>query len=422
MNLIKTLLTATWAISESSIDSYSQMVESFLNGNTTVFTEHVSAKSELIITAGKGIDDVEGSATKVVIIPIDSVITKDDYCGVMGTKSLDAKIKKYLADDSIAGIILDMDTPGGECSYLENVASTISNASKPILTIVTGMCASAGYFIASATDGIYAGVKSDMIGSIGTMCSFTTSNPKSTEARVIHSIYATKSTEKNRPFEEARQGKYDLMRISLLDPMNEIFHNQVKGGRANVNEEALGGALYYADDAIALGLVDGYSTIDDLVAKIFNQQNEEGMFSKFFNRVKSKNQNKMSKPLEKVSAIIGREFKEGDALTAEEQALVLASVESATEANSPEANTPPATAQGDLANTIKAAVHAAVAPINQKLDGIEGRIKGLENADGAPPAGADAGQSAQPKADYSSEPWNDPNNPINKAVDSALGK
>lgn len=418
MKLLRTILSSTWAIREDEMIAYSKLVEAYLNGNTTVFSEFVSEKQEMRISAGGGTEDVENRSGVVVVIPVDGIITKNDFCGFYGTKTIDQKIKKYLSDDTVAGIVLDIDSPGGEVSYLENLAETISNANKPILSFVSGQCCSAAYYYASNCSKIYASAKSDMIGSVGTMAGFHTPNPKSTERPIIHTIYATKSTQKNKPYEEARQGKYDLMRVELLDPVNEIFHSYVRQGRTNATEEVYTGKVWYAEDAMKQGLIDGFRDLDSVVQEVFtlNQSNMFGLFNR--NR---KNQNTMSQKFEKISALIGREFKDGDTLTAEDLQKLEASAGEAGEKTPPsgttsEANNPTA----ELGNLVKQAVNAAVAPVLTSIQTIDKRLEVVEGKDGSQGANPNAGQAAT-STEGEVEPWNDPNNPINKAVDAALG-
>jgi len=72
------------------------------------------------------------------------------------------------AQDPAAPIYLDIDSIGGDVAGVEALAALIESRPGPTFAQVTGTCASAAYWIASACDSIVA-APSALIGSIGTM-------------------------------------------------------------------------------------------------------------------------------------------------------------------------------------------------------------------------------------------------------------
>lgn len=72
------------------------------------------------------------------------------------------------AQDPDSPIYLDIDSPGGDVAGVEALAALIESRPGPTFAKVTGTCASAAYWIASACDSIVA-APSALIGSIGTM-------------------------------------------------------------------------------------------------------------------------------------------------------------------------------------------------------------------------------------------------------------
>lgn len=412
--LIRTIISSTWAIREDVAIGYAPMIQKILSGES-VSLEGIKSKEE-----ASGYSDPNREMV-IGILPIKGVITKNDFCGDMGTVSFDKQLQEFINDDTIGAIILDIDTPGGETSYLENLATTIKNSPKPILTHVCGMCCSAGYYIASNSTAIYASAKSDMIGSIGTMISIYRPNDKkaANQDYVLTRIYATKSTKKNEPFEAAQRGEYDLIKSDLLDPVNEIFHDFVKSGRANANEEVFTGKAFYASEAIEMGLIDGIKSFQEVIEEAYSLiKNQEPMFGIF------KSKNSMSKKMEKVSAILGRDVMENEQLSAED----LTAIETAMAGSAPEAPEAPTTSAEDLQAAVTAAVQgsvpqlieAALAPINQSLSGLVSRVDALEENPGAAPS-TTAPTAGGKAPDYAAKPWENPESSLNKAANEALG-
>ncbi|MDP1608226.1 MAG: S49 family peptidase [Chlamydiales bacterium] len=75
-----------------------------------------------------------------------------------------------LSNDRVKGILLHIDTPGGEVTASDNIYQLIKSYKEkyhvPVFAFVNGLCASGGMYISSSTDQIFASPTS-IIGSIG---------------------------------------------------------------------------------------------------------------------------------------------------------------------------------------------------------------------------------------------------------------
>jgi protease-4 len=92
----------------------------------------------------------------------------------------------------------------------------------------------------------------------------------------IHEVYATKSTDKNNEFRAANADEpdYQPMIDNILDPTNEQFIAAVQGNIKNVNEEVFTGAIYLADKAKEMGLINQIGTREDAVNKALQLANK----------------------------------------------------------------------------------------------------------------------------------------------------
>lgn len=81
---------------------------------------------------------------------------------------LESLIRSKDADDTVKAIVLDFDCQGGSVHGIDKVLAAIQESKKPVLALVSGTCASAAYWIASACNHIVA-YEDTEIGSIGTM-------------------------------------------------------------------------------------------------------------------------------------------------------------------------------------------------------------------------------------------------------------
>src|SRR4051812_20510983 len=73
-------------------------------------------------------------------------------CGGATTESLMSSLRSAADDRTVQGIILEIDSPGGEVAGIAEAALFINELSqtKPIVAYVDGDCCSAAYFLASA--------------------------------------------------------------------------------------------------------------------------------------------------------------------------------------------------------------------------------------------------------------------------------
>lgn len=101
--------------------------------------------------------------TKVAVIDVKGAIYNAD--------PYHKQLYNYFNDPSIKAILLKMDCPGGSSGSAQSIYQEIltlkKEHTKPIITLIENVCASGGYYIASATDYIIA-PGSALVGSIGT--------------------------------------------------------------------------------------------------------------------------------------------------------------------------------------------------------------------------------------------------------------
>jgi len=98
----------------------------------------------------------------IAVISIEGMLFQRDLADLKQT------LEQCVADPQIGGIMLDLDTPGGTVSGTPEAAATVLAArqKKPVYGFVSGICASAGYWIGSACTKLYA-TQSASVGSIG---------------------------------------------------------------------------------------------------------------------------------------------------------------------------------------------------------------------------------------------------------------
>jgi signal peptide peptidase SppA len=158
--------------------------------------------------------------------------------------------------DEVTLALMCFDTPGGMVSGTPELADRIAAFSKPIYAFTDGLIASAGYWLASSTDGIFA-TKSADIGSIGVYIPWMDTSEAYKKAGVKIELFTS--------------GKYKGMgfpgttltpdqRALIQGRVAEIagmFYAQVQMNRPGVEDETMQGQTFKADAAMENGLIDG---------------------------------------------------------------------------------------------------------------------------------------------------------------------
>ncbi len=208
----------------------------------------------------------------VATIPINGTITKYNTCGTIGTSTVAAELLKIAADDRVAGIVLDIDSGGGAVNAIPIMVEAIHKVQamgKPIVAHCD-LCGSAAYWIASQCDSIFADNALSYIGSIGVMTQIVDDRQTANGGKVV-SIYAKESTDKNLSYRNALEGNYELLQTELSSIVHE-FHAAVKAGRPSLQADAAGvlsGAMFRAEEARNVGLIDNLLTLDATVENVF---------------------------------------------------------------------------------------------------------------------------------------------------------
>lgn len=219
----------------------------------------------------KNKDSFEG----IGIVNLNGPITKNGGASTNGTKQIAKSMIAMSQDARIKGFIVMTDSGGGATGAVQLMVDAIIEVkqSMPVYALIEkgGLAGSAAYGIISACTGIYSEDPMNIVGSVGTMIQFS-GKPNGTvdsdgEKHVV--LYATKSTSKNKPFEEAiNSDNYDLIINEMLDPINENFIATVLYNRPQLEGSSFdNGHTVFSKDAIGT-FIDGIASFDQVVSMI----------------------------------------------------------------------------------------------------------------------------------------------------------
>ncbi len=194
-------------------------------------------------------------------------------------------------------IILDIDSPGGspvQASYIYNEVRRLQTLHKniPIDAVCEDLCASAAYYVASASNNIYANPYS-LVGSIGVLMDgfgFVETMKKVGVSRRLYTAGKYKGFLD--PFSPVKPDEIALVQ-KMLESDHQLFIDDVKQGRGNrlkSNPDLFTGLVWNGAEAKEIGLIDGFGSLNDIARDKYHNDNvidytiTSSPFEKLFNQ------------------------------------------------------------------------------------------------------------------------------------------
>lgn len=196
-----------------------------------------------------------------------------EISGATSVETLALKFSEALNDDSIKGIVLHIDSPGGQVTGIHEFANMIYNArgTKPIKAYVSSLGASAAYWIASATDSISLDATA-LVGSIGIVCAWT-DDTKAKEAEGYRDYKIVSSKSPNKQLDPKTEKGRELL-LKNLDEITDVFISDVARNRRvtikKVEEKFGQGGVVTAAESIKIGMADELNSLEGVIADLKN--------------------------------------------------------------------------------------------------------------------------------------------------------
>jgi signal peptide peptidase SppA len=193
--------------------------------------------------------------------------------GLAGVQRFTQDFRAALADDSIGGILIDIDSPGGSVYGVMELADEIYRARgrKPVFAVANSLAASGAYWIASSASEFFVTTGGE-IGSIGVTDLHTDVSGALNKAGIRMTLvsagkYKTEGNSFGPLTGEARAAMQ-----ARIDAYYGAFTRAVARNRgvdvATVRDGMGEGRVLSAQVAKAENMVDGVATLDEVVRKL----------------------------------------------------------------------------------------------------------------------------------------------------------
>lgn len=234
----------------------------FLRGCLTV-TVVLAAFLTLLTIISRMDSNPLAKGDKVAVIPVKGMISDSE--------PVIEQLKRFGKDDSVKAIVLRIESPGGGVGPSQEIYEEVKKvaAKKPVLTSMGALTASGGYYIACATQKVFAN-PGTMTGSIGVIMPFM--NVRELAEKIGLRGMTVKSGEYKdigSPLRDMKPDERALLQ-GVVDNVHHQFVNAIAEGRNLPREDVMriaDGRIFTGEQAKALGLVDVLGNLEDAVAE-----------------------------------------------------------------------------------------------------------------------------------------------------------
>ncbi|MDO9148312.1 MAG: S49 family peptidase [Hydrogenophaga sp.] len=191
--------------------------------------------------------------------------------GAMSTQQLGQQVESAVADPRVKALVLVVDSGGGSTIGSPELAATVRElaAVKPIVTVTDGTMASAAYWVGSAANAVFATGPTIQVGSIGVVATHTYSPQASgTQTTEITAGRYKRMGTTAKPLDEEGSAYIQQM----VDHLYAVFVDAVADHRGvdaqTVLTHMADGRVFVGQQALDAGLIDGFATVDAIVARL----------------------------------------------------------------------------------------------------------------------------------------------------------
>jgi protease IV len=197
-----------------------------------------------------------------------------DLAGVIiSPQPVVGQLKKFGDDSSIKAIILHVNSPGGGVAASEEIYREVkrlrTEKKKKVVVSVETACASGAYYVASASDKIYAN-NGSIVGSIGVIAQWTSYGDLLKWAKLKDVVIKTgEFKDTGNPARDLTPSEQAYMQ-SLIDNMFGQFVKVVADGRGMKTEDVraiANGKVWTGEQAKAMKLIDGLGDFETVVSE-----------------------------------------------------------------------------------------------------------------------------------------------------------
>lgn len=290
-SVIRAVYSSVWAILPEKLEAICAFLKLKADGGMVAPAVVDAIRAENAISAARMQSLSADKPGAVAVLPLYGIINQrysGDMSGPSGTslQSWTQQFRQAVNDPNIKAIVIDIDSPGGTVSGVDELATEIFNArkQKKISAVSNCLCASAAYWLACQASEVVVS-PSSLTGSIGVYGAHEDdSEMLATMGVKVTLISAGKYKVEGNSFEPLSDQARAAMQ-GQVDDFYGMFTKAVARGRGvaiKAVQNGFGeGRVMTAQDAVKSGLADRVATLDEVLAKYGVKQASGGSSAQF---------------------------------------------------------------------------------------------------------------------------------------------
>jgi protease-4 len=213
-----------------------------------------------IMWSGRNADGTIDGSPHTAVIEVEGVIAAN---GQASAERINSALREAFKNKGAKAIVLKINSPGGSPVQAGQIYDEIKrlralNKDTPVYAVVEELCASGGYYVASAADKIYVD-KASLVGSIGVIMDgfgFTGAMEKVGVER--RALTAGENKAFLDPFQPAVPSQVEYAKTMLTEIHNQFIDAVRKGRGKRLHEtpDMFSGLVWTGQKSIELGLAD----------------------------------------------------------------------------------------------------------------------------------------------------------------------
>jgi ClpP class serine protease len=220
----------------------------------------------------------------IAILPLTGVLSPNPdpferFFGATDTIAWGRAFSGLVADPDVSIIVVPVNSPGGDYCNTPEVSDLVFSArqKKQVIVVVSGMMASAAFWIGSSAGEVYASPSTE-VGSVGVLALHRDYSLANAQQGVTPTLVTSSrfKGERSPDFPLGAEAKSELQR--RVDQAGQEFHLALARNRntspATVATKYGEGRMMPTKSALQIGMIDGVCSVDDLINDLVSTRNE----------------------------------------------------------------------------------------------------------------------------------------------------
>lgn len=277
MNRLQRFFSDNWTIQRHDFENtVSLLMPCIIAGNIQAAAAQLS-KEKCTVRATAAPYMAKWYELDDITLPVDSIAVIT-LTGVLYSWESEWVIKQIEAAElnpNICGVVFVIDGPGGMVSHLDMAAAAVENCTKPTATVVTGIMASAHFWLGTASDRTFIASKLCEVGSVGVVITHYSFKEYFRQNGIDYrEIYPDTADLKNKEIRALEESNDETLIKERAERIHKVFSETVArhlGIEYNPELPLFRGEMFSGDEAVAAGYIDQFGGLSDAVKWVLAQ-------------------------------------------------------------------------------------------------------------------------------------------------------